>query len=96
MNSTPVALRLADALDNPPGAPLFVEAAAELRRLHYENKTLHDMCQKAYNIGRQSKQDDLEELLHRVFEVLTSEHSMSAAAMRRRMDLIKELQETLK
>ncbi len=37
MSEQPEALRLADALDNPPGAPLFMEAAAELRRLHAEN-----------------------------------------------------------
>ncbi len=34
------ALRLADALTNPPGAPLFIEAAAELRRLHAVNADL--------------------------------------------------------
>jgi len=37
MSEQPEALRLADALDNPPGAPLFMEAAAELRRLHAVN-----------------------------------------------------------
>ena len=30
----PRALVLADALDNPPGAPLFIDAADELRRQH--------------------------------------------------------------
>ena len=40
MTTQPKPLRLADALDNPPGAPLFVEAAAELRRLQDENEKL--------------------------------------------------------
>lgn len=43
----PEALRLADALDNPPGAPLFMEAAAELRRLHELNKELVKALQEA-------------------------------------------------
>jgi hypothetical protein len=33
---TPRAFVLADALDNPPGAPLFIDAAVELRRLQKE------------------------------------------------------------
>jgi len=40
MTTQPEALRLADALDNPPGAPLFMDAAAELRRLHAVNQEL--------------------------------------------------------
>ena len=40
MSTNETALRLADALDNPPGAPLFTEAAAELRRLHAENEAM--------------------------------------------------------
>lgn len=36
------ALRLADALDNPPGAPLFMDAAVELRRLHEEVRMLQE------------------------------------------------------
>jgi len=40
MSEQPEALRLADALTNPPGAPLFIEAAAELRRLHAVNADL--------------------------------------------------------
>jgi hypothetical protein len=40
MTTQPEALRLADALGNPPGAPLFINAAAELRRLHAVNAEL--------------------------------------------------------
>ena len=43
VSNQPKALRLADALDSPPGAPLFMEAAAELRRLHaMTERTLTD------------------------------------------------------
>ncbi len=42
MTTQPEALRLADQLGNPPGAPLFVNAAAELRRLHAVNQELLD------------------------------------------------------
>jgi hypothetical protein len=45
VSNQPKALRLADALDSPPGAPLFMEAAAELRRLHAENERLHQINQ---------------------------------------------------
>ena len=40
----PLALKLADRLDNPPGAPLFMDCTAELRRLsavEAENEVLH-------------------------------------------------------
>jgi hypothetical protein len=45
MTTQPTALRLADALGNPPGAPLFIEAAAELRRLHAVNQELLEALQ---------------------------------------------------
>lgn len=48
MNKQPTALRLADALDSPPGAPLFMEAAAELRRLHEIEKQYHELL---YAVG---------------------------------------------
>ena len=41
---------------------------AELRRLQAENELLHKRCQQAYEVGRQSKQDDLEELLRQALE----------------------------
>ena len=47
MTTQPKPLRLADALDNPPGAPLFVEAAAELRRLQAENEAQAALLRQA-------------------------------------------------
>jgi hypothetical protein len=49
MTTQPEALRLADALDNPPGAPLFIEAAAELRRLHELNQELLEALKQIVN-----------------------------------------------
>jgi hypothetical protein len=40
MSEQPEALRLADALDKPPTTPLFMDVAAELRRLHAVNQEL--------------------------------------------------------
>ncbi len=42
----PLAITLAERLDVPPGAPLFVDAAAELRRLHAENEALREAINK--------------------------------------------------
>jgi hypothetical protein len=50
MSNQPEALRLADALDNPPGAPLFIEVAAELRRLHAVNADLLEALRNIVNL----------------------------------------------
>jgi hypothetical protein len=42
----PLAIALAERLDVPPGAPLFVDAAAELRRLHAENEALRSVAKE--------------------------------------------------
>jgi hypothetical protein len=43
--TAPLSIALAERLDVPPGAPLFVDAAAELRRLHSENEALREALQ---------------------------------------------------
>jgi hypothetical protein len=44
--TAPLAIALVERLDVPPGAPLFVDAAAELRRLHAENDALRGAINK--------------------------------------------------
>jgi hypothetical protein len=45
--TAPLAIALAERLDVPPGAPLFVDAATELRRLHAENEALKRALKEA-------------------------------------------------
>jgi hypothetical protein len=57
MTTQPEALRLADQLGNPPGAPLFVNAAAELRRLHAVNQELLEALRPFAVYGRWGSRD---------------------------------------
>ncbi len=54
--TAPLAIALAERLDVPPGAPLFVDAAAELRRLHAENEALRAALDLIANTGPDARQ----------------------------------------
>ena len=87
MDKQPEALRLADALDVPPGAPLFIEAASMLRRLYAENQGQAERIQDIYK-----QLNDTEKEVDDLRAELREEAKINGAGAERELKLMTDLE----